>query len=228
MASGLAVHTSELAKLEYSNDFGSNWSELPGVTGYSESGGERPERDVVGFGGVTKVTGLPRVPTVEINAVYPPLHAAWKKMRRAMEKGDEPTFRITTKERLTFAVTTAGNTVEVTVTTGLLAFAGSRKPDFKTARYAPGQVLVIGTTKYVIDRISGDDPPKAYVKKLDGTAAAAKAATINYKILTPGLQRSFPAAVRLTDRGSLDSESQLTTTLSLSPTGELPDWEIAA
>ena len=71
MSTGLTAHGSEFAKFEYSSD-NQVWNEIPGISGYTESGGEAPERDVVAFSGVAKRSGHPRVPSIELQAVYQP------------------------------------------------------------------------------------------------------------------------------------------------------------
>lgn len=222
MTEGLTVHGSEFAKLEYSSD-GTTWIEVPGISGYTESGGEAPERDIVAFSGVAKRSGHPRVPAIECSAVYAPAHAAWKAIRVASIKGTLLRFRLTTLEETIESIKGSGNTVAIP-TTGVVAFAGTVKPNFKEGLIGPGQVIKAGSAKYVIDSLSDDDSPVVTVKPAPETAVSA---TAEYSIVLPSLRRGpFGATVRLADRVSLESESDMTTTLTLAPRGQLPEWEV--
>ncbi len=222
MSTGLTTHGSEFAKFEYSSD-NQVWNEIPGISGYTESGGEAPERDVVAFSGVAKRSGHLRVPSIELQAVYQPAHAAWKAMREAAIDGKVLQFRMTTKEETFFAIDKTGHTVAI-ATTGVVTLAGAVKPDFTEAQYGVGQVIKVGGDNYVIDSISDDATPEVKVKPAPKTAAAA---ATNYKIVLPSLQRGpFGATVRLADNVSLESEGDMTTTLTLAPRGRLPEWKI--
>lgn len=218
---GLSAHGSEFAKLEYSSDMGGTWNEIPGVSGYSESGGEAPERDVVAFGGVAKRTGHPRVPSIEVNAVYAPAHPAWKAVRKASLGRDLLKFRLTTAEEDLFSVNSSGNTVAIAAT-GVVTFAGTDQPGVSEGLIAPGQVIEVGGKKYVIDSI--DDDGKPVVKPAPGSAVSA---ATNYSIVLPELRCGpFEATVRLAGNVSLETEGDLTTTLMLAPRGPLPEWAI--
>ena len=222
MSTGLTAHGSEFARFEYSSD-NQVWNEIPGISGYTESGGEAPERDVVAFSGVAKRSGHPRVPSIELQAVYQPAHAAWKAMREASIDGEVLKFRMTTKEETFFAIDKTGHTVAIAAT-GVVTLAGAVKPDFTEAQYGVGQVIKVGGSSYVIDSISGDTPPVVKVKPAPDSAAAA---AMDYKVVLPSLQRGpFGATVRLADNVSLESEGDMTTTLTLAPRGRLPEWKI--
>lgn len=231
---GLVAHGSELAKVEYSIDNGVSWRILPGCSSYSETGGEAPERDVIAFEGATKLTGTPRVPSVDISAVIAPLHPSWRQMRAFMLDKSSALFRLVTKSRTAWAALAgAGNTAAVAIA-GAVTFAkaqGGKVPNLVDARYGPGQVLTIGAKTFVIDTISGSPPAmvvQAYAAGVVAPVAAATVAAVGYTISVPALKREFEALVRLTSRGSLESESQLTSPLNLAPLAELPDWSIAA
>lgn len=74
-------------------------------------GGEAPERDVVAFGGAAKRSGHPRVPSLELSAVYAPAHAAWKALRKASLERTVLKFQLTTPEEEVESITGVGNTV---------------------------------------------------------------------------------------------------------------------
>ena len=217
---GLTVHGSELVKLEYSKN-GDAWSEIPGVSGYSESGGEAPERDVVAFGGVAKRTGHPRVPSIEVNAVYAPAHPAWKAVRKASLNRELLKFRLITPQEDLFSVNSSGNTVAI-ADTGVVTFAGTDKPSASEGLVAAGQVVKVGGKKYVIDSINDDGKP---VVKPAPDSAVSEAT--DYSIVLPKLRRGpFEATVRLAGNVSLETDGDLTTTLMLAPRSQLPEWAI--
>ncbi len=222
MATGLTVHGSEFTKFEYSKD-GTAWIEIPGVSGYSESGGEAPERDIVAFSGIAKRSGHPRVPSIELQAVYQPAHAAWKEIRNASIAGTVLQFRVTTKEdEILPAASSGDNKAGIAQTTGVVTFAGTN-PDLGQAQYGVGQALKIGGKNYVIDSISDADPAAVKVKPAPGVNVEAG----YYSIALPALRRGpFPATVRIAGNVSLESEGDMTTTLALAPRGQLPEWTI--
>ena len=211
----LTVHGSEFATLEYQS--GSNWIPVPGITSYAESGGEAPERDVVAFSGVAKRTGHPRLPSIEMNAVFAPAHSAWQALRTAADAGTVLKFRFTTKKETVEAITGTGNSVAIDLA-GDVTFAGN-KPDAKLM--GPGQVIQIGGNSHVIDTVS--DAGAVKVKPAPDPAVGA---TETYSIVLPSMRRAFNAAVRLAGLASIDSEGDMTTTLTLAPRTSLPNWEI--
>ena len=213
------AHGSEFAKLEYSD--GSTWIQVPGINSYTESGGEAPERDIVTFDGVAKRSGHPRVPSIELNATYSPAHAAWKEIRTASIKGTLLDFRLTTKEETMKSITGPANTVAIALT-GVVTFAGAIKPDVKLL--GPGMVIKVGSSKYVIDSISDAATPVVTVKPAPSTAVPATSA---YSIVLPSMRRGpFDARVRLAGNVSLESEGDMTTTVTLAPRAQLSEWSI--
>ncbi len=216
---GLTVHGSEFAKLEV--ELGGKFAEVPGVTGYSESGGEAPDREIVSFGTVAKRTGLARVPTVEVQAVYQPAHPVWKGLRKAMLDGTALRFQLETRGETVYEIDKDGHTAAIAAKSGAVTLVGDEKPDLSEPRFGEGMVLQIGSAKRVIRSISADGA--AAVEGTDAVGAAK-----DYKILLPSLRRGpFPATVRSAGNVSLESEGDLTTTLSLSPRAPLPEWVIA-
>ena len=219
---GVTAIGSEFATLEYSSDSGATWHQLPGIQGYTESGGEAPERDVVTFAGVAKKSGHPRVPSIEVSAAYSPVHAAWKAIRKASIDGTLLQFRFTTKKKPQFTAIGAANTVAIAYT-GVVTFAGTMKPDVAGGLIGLGQVIEIGSDAYVIDSISDAATPVVTVKPAPATAVTA---TASYKIVLPSLRRRFSATVRLAGNVSLESEGDMSTTLTLAPRVQLSEWSI--
>ena len=218
---GITAHGSEFAKLEYSADSGATWNKVPGINGYTESGGEAPERDVVTFDGAAKRSGHPRVPSIEVSAVYTPAHAAWKALRKASIDGTLLDFRFITKEVPQFTAIGSTNTVAIAAT-GVVTFAGTVKPDFQSGKIGLGQVIEVGSGTYVIDSISDATPPLVKVKPATAVTAAS-----GYKIVLPSMRRGpFSSTVRLAGNVSLESEGDMSTTLTLAPIAQLPEWEI--
>ena len=218
---GVTAIGSEFATLEYSSDSGATWHQLPGIQGYTESGGEAPERDVVTFAGVAKKSGHPRVPSIEVSAAYSPVHASWKAIRKASINGMLLQFRFTTKKDPQFTASGAANTIAI-ADTGVVTFAGTMKPDVVGGMIGLGQVIEVGSDAYVIDSIRGN-PIVVTVKPAPETAVTA---TDSYKIVLPSLRRRFSATVRLAGNTALESEGDMTTTLTLAPRAQLPEWSI--
>ena len=221
MAGGLTVHGSEFATLEYSSD--GSWIEVPGITSYTESGGEAPERDVVAFSGVAKRSGHPRVPSIEMNAVYSPAHAAWRALRTFSFKGTLLQFRLITKKETFESISGPGNTVAI-ADTGVVTFAGTVQPNFAEGVIGPGQVIEVNSKNYVIDSISDAATPVVKVKPAPDSAVTAKTP---YAIVLPSLRRGpFRATIRVLGNSSLESEGDMSTTLTLAPRGQLSEWSI--
>ena len=222
MAGGLTVHGSEFVTLEYSSD-GSAWIAVPGITSYTESGGEAPERDIVAFSGVAKRSGHLRVPSIEMNAVYSPAHAAWRALRTVSLKGTLLQFRLTTKKETFESISGSGNTVAIAVT-GVVTFAGTLRPNFAEGVIGPGQVIEANSENYVIDSISDAATPVVTVKPAPDSAVTAKTP---YAIVLPSLRRGpFRATIRVLGNSSLESEGDMSTTVTLAPRGKLPEWSI--
>ena len=221
MAGGLTVHGSEFVKVEHES--AGSWIEIPGISSYTESGGEAPERDIVAFSGVAKRSGHPRVPSIEMNAVYQPAHSAWRALRVASQAGTILRFRATTKEKKPFSLDKTGETVAIAAT-GVVTFAGSEKPDFTSGQFGVGMVIEVGGEKYTIDSISSAATP---VVKVAPAPDPAVGAARDYSIKLPSMRRGpFSATVRIVGNVSLESEGDMTTTLTLAPTAQLPEWSI--
>ena len=217
---GLTLITSENAKLEYSKD-GVTFLSLPFEGDISASGGEAPENDVVTFSRIGKVVGHPRVPSLSVTIPsYVPNLAAWADIRDALLKRTPLTWRLTTAESELYKASGAGNTVAI-ADTGVVTFAGV-KPDFTTETYAEGMVIAVGNGKHTIDEIAEDGA--IMVKPVP---EAAIAAAEDYRVVNPSLRLGpFIASVRSAGNFELAAESNLTTTLELTPRAQLPAWEI--
>lgn len=208
------------ATAEFSFDGGVNWQELPGASGYTESGGEAPVNEQPTFSGTVRVQGTPRFPTVSLTAVFNPALAVFASLRDAYADGDLVRFRLTTVQRTLDNFTENGDTVAVD-TDGDLTFMGN-KPDFTSGEYGPGSVIVAGNRSFVINSVDTEtgvatvEPP-----------AAELVATPSYSVVIPSLRRTYSCKVGLTDRAEAATESAFTTTINLSPqSAVLPNWEI--
>ena len=216
---GLNFHSSEDGVVEVSNDSGTTWVKIPGVNSYTETPSPAPERDVVAFEGVGKSIGHPRVPSVELSAIYSPMHKVWDTLRKALESRVLLRFRVTLKEDVFFAIDSAGKTVAI-ATTGVVSFAGVPKPDLSEETFGPGGAIIVGSKAYIIKEISS-----AGVATVDPPPGSAVAAATDYKVVSPGIRRpSFVARVASVGDFALgDAEGELTTGVSLAPRGQLPD-----
>jgi len=212
---GLTVHGSENATLELLD--GSDWVKIPGMTNYSETGGEAPTREVVAWEGSAQRVGSPRPPTVEFGMTASPAHRTWGKLRTAYTSTTSLQFRMTTKEESVFGPSSSGVTARVAAG-GAVTLAGDGA-DFSSAEYAPGMILKVGAVNYVIDSISSTGEVK--VTDEDGTSATASAAAATYQVLIPSLRRSFTARVSIADRISLENEGNMEATVTLAPIGQL-------
>ena len=106
--------------------------------------------------------------------------------------------------------------------TGVVTFVGTIKP--AVGLLGPGMVIKVGSSKYVIDSISDAATPVVTVKPAPSTAVPATSA---YSIVLPSMRRGpFDATVRLAGNVSLESEGDMTTTVTLAPRAQLSEWSI--
>ena len=215
---GITLLAGLYAQIEYSKTGADDWALLPGMSEYSESGGDRPTEDVVTFDGVGKIAGQARTPTITANAQYLPHLQGWKDVRSAYVDGTPLWIRITSKEDVLYE--TATGTVAI-ATTGIVTFAGTAQPITTSDTYAVGNVIKHNNKGYVIDTIS-----KTGVFTVKPAPASAVAASANYKIVAPSIRRTFRADVTLADRISVTPEGTMTTTINLSPRSQLPAPEL--
>ncbi len=216
--SGITLLVGLYATVEYSLTGAGDWRPIPGITEYSESGGDRPTEDVVTFDGVGKIAGLARTPEVTANAQYLPHHQSWRDLRSSFVDGTPLWFRITTMKDTIFATLTG--TVAISMT-GAVTFAGAEMPDVTSTDFAPGNVIKVANKNHVVDKISD-----AGAFTVNPAPSAAVAATANYSIIAPSIRRTYRADVTLTDRMTINPEGSLTTPINISPRAQLPTPEL--
>ena len=244
---GVNVHGSEFARLEYSADGGATWYFIPGVSGYNETGGEAPERDSPAFEGVAKQSGLPRVPSIEMAALYSPAHASWRQLRAAALASDVFLFRLSTRGKSIEWITGDDNKAsivaaelnEIAIEVPVAPTDANPARQLSRNLLSPGMVILLGDepddaaaialAKYfVIDRIEGEGPISTGNIKLREVTPprVAVAAMTPYSTWVPSLRRGpFAATIRIGGNAALENESDMTTSLTLAPRDQLPEWE---
>ena len=213
---------------------GSAYMDIPGIASWAESGGDAPTREIVAFEGVASRTGRARPQNIECEvSSYLPHHIAWQTIREAVNDAGTLSFQLFTPAASTIlAETSSGLTVAFTKDDGTATFAGSGSPDLSTSTFAPGMVIKVkGDTKsYVIQSITDDSSSvtKVAIEVLESGIAPASAVSAEvYSIIIPQLRRGpFSAQIVNADKATLRAEADLAATLTLQPTGLLPEFVI--
>lgn len=215
---------SEDMLIEGSFDGGAKWLEITGPTSYTESGGEAPTRQISTLRGNRQRSGKPGIPTVAIECIPQPHMRFWKQAKSFAFDGKSLQIRATSKDSdAILALTKGGNTAEVAANTGNVTFAGD-DPDLSNV--APGDIITIGSTKYIIDSFTDKDD--MVVTDAKGELPSDAKAAGNYQVDSPKIRRP-PYPARITNPPDLLSasvDSEVSTTLNLAPTGNLPDIEV--
>ena len=250
MPGGLAVIGSESSVLEYQD--GDKWRFVPGISSWTESGGDAPTRDVVAWEGVGSKTGRQRPQTIECEvAAYAPQHPGWKFIRAAAVSKTVIRVRLTTLKESVYKGTAAAKnrTIEVAdadkdsgIVTVKAVAEGPAEPDFSSSTFAPGMVIVVGGKNYTIAYIKGinenaGDEEEGLtnpagdgigkVLRISPAPGAAIAAAGTYEVIIPALRRGpFPAEIVTTDNSTLAAEGDLSSGLTLRPKSLLPEWTV--
>ena len=208
----------------YVKDSNGDYLFVPGTASYTESGGESPTREQVTYEGKSQIVGLPSPPSIEVDMPAPAIGTtvynlllASKESRQFLEfRLDVPAQEIYKEATGTFAIAS---------TDGAVTFSASDKPDLTESRFGPGVAIAKGTGAnrklYVIDTISATGA--AVVANVPGTSVTA---VTDYEIVIPGKRRSFSAVVSTFDNLTAESEGQLGTSLTLTPSSALPKVEL--
>lgn len=205
------------AEIEYSLTGTGDWRKIPGVTEYTESGGERPTEEITTFDGSATIAGLARAASITANAQGLPHHQSWVDLRSAFVNGTAVWVRITTQEENVFSVTSdAGFNIS---SSGVFTKTGGSGPDFTSEDFAPGLVVKSGNGRYVIDTISNAG---AITINPRPTSTVTVQPTSGYSVVTPSIRRTFRADVAITDRMSVSAEGTVTNTLTLTSKAQLP------
>ena len=148
------------------------WLVVPGVSGYSEQGGEATSREVSSFEGIRAVTGRPGIGTVQITyASYLAHVPANRAILAAKAESRSLQFRVTTPEEA--IASASGETAAIAIGSDGIVDQGSsdkdsEKFDFTSEDLGPGLVLALF--------VSTDDTVAAAVEEgkdqvtFDGTA----------------------------------------------------------
>ena len=231
---GLVPIPSEEASLDYKDasnptvaDRVAEWTNVPGVGSFRETGGDAPTRDVVAFEGTATLTGRSRVPTVECDvSAYLPYLKPWRDIRTAALAQRALEFRLQTPKDTIF---TGDGTTTAAIAAGVLTLAGGNPPDLLSPQYAPGVCVEAGSELFVIESIVTKLTANVLAVAADGTfssaATSALSSTTDWSLTRPVLIRGpFAAKVANTDRSQLASESNLLSALRLQPLANLPQW----
>lgn len=185
MAGGLT--TFRVASIEVSDD-GTEWHEVPGVNSISKSGGDGSQQSLEALGGVSQISTKPGAPNIAVTLVtFLPHHSAMKIVEDAAQSGEDIQYRITTQaERVLQAAagTVGGGSVAIAEDTGICTFAGTTTPDFTKPELNVGLVIKVGSTRYVVDKITS-----AGVVSVTPAPDSAVAAAV-YDIVLPQLRET--------------------------------------
>ena len=221
---------------------------IPGVSSWTEGGGDTPQRDVVGFEGVSAQQGRTRAQTVECEvSAYAPLHRAWKEARAAQIANTKRNFILFTprQEFEPWAMGTAARHLLVPEhAAGVPAMLTIKADDLDltSSNFAPGMCFVLAANAadamlpetenlYVIERVT--DTKTALCSRVSGTKRAVAdvieaADTQGFAIVEPQLQRG-PASCSVggVDRASTRAEGDLSAGMTLTPSGILPAYSVS-
>ena len=216
---------------------------VPGVSGWTEGGGDTPTRDVVAFEGVSAQSGRARAQTIECEvAAYAPFHQAWRLIRAALIRKTSLTFTLRTPRieiypetdgGVKFALTGSSGVVALTNGTGAANSAATFLARLQGSEISPGMVVEFRGSD------ANGSSVKSYALKSVGSAAATAmelteiaggadlediAATANVRISVPSTNRGpFAATVAEADRITTRAEGEFTAGMTLTPTGILPE-----
>ena len=217
----LSILDSGIVTAQYSEDGGSTWTEIPGVTNWSTTRTAADQREVRAFGGrVRSLAGSAGARTVTIEGIRPPRDPSWSRLEVL---GDQrtivPQFRLTSTEREVSGVTSAGNTAAIAQTTGRVTLAGTPAA-FDDDIVAPGMAIKIGSTLYLIESVTSAGV--ATVSPVPGTAVAAAV----YSVVEPAAQRVVRGDITNIGQDSLSEGAELTDTIEINVQSITP-WQAA-
>lgn len=216
---------------------GAAYREIPGVTSFAYTAGERASTDANVLEGERSVLGA--IPVTDFNfpvGGYTPLARPWTMLRDSYENDRVLTFSIITPEVKVWEKAAADPATAAlaelvvgafgSVATFARANQGPQPPDFKLDLYQRGMVLKIGANNYVIEHI--DDSGAVSVLKIGadgrvlGTVADNPAvAAAAFDIVVPSLEWTFGGTVKQFGgfEGGSDEGNILSSTLVVTPSG---------
>ena len=204
----LALLDSNIVTVQFSEDSGANWVEIPGITNYSVTRNAAAQRDVTAFKNRTRsLAGASGSRTVTLEGIRPPLDPTWNRLEALSDQRTiVPQFRILGSEREVTGVTSGGNTVAITQA-GVVTFAGTPDkgdPDI----WAPGMSFKVGASFAVIKSISDAGVV------VTGTISADIAAGV-YSVVEGAAQRTIRGDIINAGNDSLSDGAELTDTITV-------------
>ena len=205
-----ALLDSGIVTADYSEDSGTTWIELVGITNYTINRDAAQQRQVATWGGRTRsLAGASGTRTVTLEGVRPPLDPNWARLEvLGDQRAIVPQFRIRGSEREVTGETAAGNTIAIAMATGAVTFAGTPdKGDFDN--WAPGMSFKDGAGNfYAIKTIT-----EAGVVTVDPPSADVNATV--YSVVEGAAQRIIRGDIINIGQDSLSEGSELTDTISI-------------
>ena len=206
----LALLDSGIVTAEFSEDGGSKWSEIVGITNYSVTRNAAAQRDVTAFGNRTRsLAGASGTRTMTLEGIRPPRDPNWNRIEAlADQRSIVPQFRIRGQERIVVAMTAAGNTAAIATGTGVVTLAGTPS-SFDDDVVAAGMSIKIGSTLYNIKSITS-----AGVVTVDPAPGANVAAAV-YSVVEGAAQRVIRGDIINAGQDSLAEGGELTDTITV-------------
>ena len=213
-----ALLDSGIVTADYSEDSGTTWKELVGITNYTQNRDAATTRNVASWGNRTRsLAGAAGARTVSLEGIRPPRDPNWNRLEvLGNQRAIVPQFRIRGQERIVAGETTSGNTAAI-ATTGVVTFAGTpNKGDFDS--WAPGMSIKIGSALYDIESITS-----AGVVTVSPKPSAAVDAAL-YSVVEGACQRVIRGDIINIGQESLAEGSELTDTVSINVQSITP-WQ---
>ena len=196
------------------------WHELPGANATTASGSEATENTVEWYRGVTRATGQPVPPSIDITLpIFLPHHRVY--VHLSENTGRQLPFRLTTQGGELFGATSR-DTATI-ATSGVVTFSGDsatggNRTDYKSS-LSPGSIIQIGGTKYIIDVVS--DTGQTTVHPAPGSDVSAS----QYSIQIASVRANWIGSVRGTGNWSAEGGTTLSSNLSITATSA-PVWSV--
>ena len=195
---------------------------VPGISGATENTSEAPSTEVSLFEGSLSIRGNrpPSTITIDIgnhNVVLP----VFKQLKAALRSGTSISWKFETPERDKSIPSTARVALTANDATATLSGAGA-SDIFKADDFGPGDGIKIGSSVYVVTEVD-DSSGNPELSPTPGSTAAAAA----FNVVAPG--RSITFSAPLSDYaafGTLNLDGQYSTTFTIAPSGDIPDWEV--
>ena len=218
----LALLDSGIVTAEFSEDGGSSWTEIVGVTNYSVTRNAAQQRDVQAFGNRTRsLAGASGTRTMTLEGIRPPRDPNWNRLEALSDQRTiVPQFRIRGQERIVAALTSAGNTAAIATGTGLVTLAGT-PASFDKDEIEVGMSIKIGTELYDIKSITSAGV--ATVSPAPGANVTASP----YSVVEGAAQRVIRGDIINAGQDSLAEGGELTDTITVNVQSITPWQDVA-